>query len=192
MIEDLRDQTLSRHMQPGNSRERSGSISSLRWTERGLAHDRRSPWGAGFAMRKPAGFDGRPSYRAYLILLLATILAFNGLDGTAIGIVLPSIKGALHLTDTELGFLTGVAFSLFYSTVGVPLGRWADRGDRVAIIAITTALWGVMVVLVGTARSFGQLLIVRIGVAVGEAGCVPAAYSLIGDYFSREERPRAI
>lgn len=143
-------------------------------------------------MRKPAGFDGRPSYRAYLILLLATILAFNGLDGTAIGIVLPSIKGALHLTDTELGFLTGVAFSLFYSTVGVPLGRWADRGDRVAIIAITTALWGVMVVLVGTARSFGQLLIVRIGVAVGEAGCVPAAYSLIGDYFSREERPRAI
>lgn len=143
-------------------------------------------------LRKPAGYENRPLYRTYLVFLLATILAFNGLDGTALGLALPSIKGALSLTDTELGVLTGIAFSLFYSTVGIPLGRWADRGDRVAIIAITTALWGVMVMLVGATRSFGQLLIVRIGVAVGEAGCVPAAYSLIGDYFTREEKPRAV
>lgn len=143
-------------------------------------------------MRMPQGFDRRPGYPSYLVLLLATILALNNLDGTALGLVLPAIKGALHLTDTELGVLTGIAFSLFYSTIGIPIGRWADSGDRVAIIALTTALWGVMVMMVGAARSFAQLLIIRIGVAIGEAGCVPAAYSLIGDYFPREERPHAI
>lgn len=143
-------------------------------------------------MRRAARFhDGGPS-RAYLVFLLAAILAFNGLDGTAIGIALPSIKSALHLTDTELGVLTGIAFSLFYSTLGIPLGRWSDRGNRVVIISLTTGLWGVMVMLVGATRSFLQLLMVRIGVAVGEAGCVPAAYSLIADYFAREERPQAL
>lgn len=138
-----------------------------------------------------AAGEGR-YYRTYLVCLLAAILALNGLDGTALGLVLPNIKIALHLTDTELGVLTGIAFSLFYSTAGIPLGRWADRGDRVAIIVLTTSLWGVMVMLVGAARSFVELLILRAAVAVGEAGCVPAAYSLIGDYFPREERPRAV
>ena len=142
--------------------------------------------------RKADQLATRTNYRNYLLLLLATILAFNGLDGTALGLVLPNIKSALYLTDTELGLLTGIAFSLFYSTVGIPIGRWADRGDRVVIIALTTALWGVMVMWIGSARSFGELLIARVGVAVGEAGCVPAAYSLIADYFAREERPRAV
>lgn len=138
-------------------------------------------------MRRP-----QSDYRSYLVLLLASILALNGLDGIALGLVLPNVKAALGLTDTQLGVLTGIAFSLFYSTVGVPIGRWADRGDRTKIIAMTTALWGLMVMLIGAARSFEELLLVRVGVAIGEAGCVPAAYSLIGDYFSREERPRAI
>lgn len=141
---------------------------------------------------RPGGFAGAPCYRTYLIVLLATMLTVNGIDRTALGLVLPAIKRALELTDTELGVLTGIAFFLFYSTIGVPIGRWADRGDRIAILALTAALWGVMVMLVGAARSFAGLLIVRVGVAVGEAGCVPAAYSLIGDYFAREERPRAV
>lgn len=141
-------------------------------------------------VRKPVG-NGTHS-RTYLVFLLATILAFNGLDGTATGIVLPKIKSSLHLTDTDLGVLTGIAFSLFYSTFGIPLGQWSDRGNRVIIISLSTALWGVMVMLVGVTQPFPQLLIVRIGVAVGEAGCIPAAYSLIADYFVREERPRAL
>lgn len=143
-------------------------------------------------MRNPLAFHNHGAYRAYLVFLLATILTLNGLDGTAVGIVLPSIKSALQLTDTELGFLTGIAFSVFYSTVGIPIGRWADRGDRVSIIAATTALWGLMVMLMGSAQTFPELLLIRIGVAVGEAGCVPAAYSLIGEYFAREERSRAV
>lgn len=143
-------------------------------------------------MRRPVGFGSRPFYQGYLIFVLATVFALNGLDATALSLVLQNIKAALHVTDTELGFLTGIAFSLFYSTVGIPIGRWADRGDRVAIIALTTTLWGVMVMLVGATRTFAQLLLVRIGVAVGEAGCIPAAYSLIGEYFSRKERPKAV
>lgn len=138
------------------------------------------------------GVDSSQGCRAYLLLLLTCILTLNGLDSMAMGLVLPGIKIALRLTDMELGVLTGMAFFLFYATAGIPIGRWADRGDRVAIIALCTGLWGMMVMLVGMVRSFTQLLIVRIGVAVGEAGCVPAAYSLIGDYFSREERPQAL
>lgn len=143
-------------------------------------------------MGRPSGLEGARGYRPYLLCLLAAILTLNGLDSIALGLVLPSIKATLHLTDTELGLLTGMAFFAFYSTVGIPIGRWADRGDRVAIIALSTGLWGIMVVLVGAVQSFTQLLLVRIGVAVGEAGCVPSAYSLIGDYFTRQERPRTL
>lgn len=75
-----------------------------------------------------------------MLLLLTSILTLNGLDSMALGLVLPSIKSALHLTDTELGVLTGIAFFLFYATAGIPIGRWADRGDRVAIIALCTGM----------------------------------------------------
>jgi MFS family permease len=134
----------------------------------------------------------RLDYRGYFVVLLAAILTLNGLDSVAIGVVLPDIKLALHLSDSELGFLTGIAFFLFYSTIGVPIARWADRGNRVAIIAIATGLWSIMVMLVGVAGTFGQLLLIRIGVAIGESGCAPASYSLISDLFSRDERPRAM
>src|SRR6185503_11511129 len=86
----------------------------------------------------------------------------------------------------------GIAFAAFYSIMGIPLARWADRGNRVMIIGLTTALWSAAVALCGTAGSFLQLLVIRIGVAVGEAGCIPPAHSLIADYFTREERPRSV
>lgn len=98
----------------------------------------------------------------------------------------------LDLTDTQLGFLTGIAFALFYSVMGIPMARWADRGNRVTVITMTTALWSAAVALCGAAGSFVQLLLIRIGVAVGEAGCVPPAHSLIADTFTRTERPRAV
>lgn len=132
------------------------------------------------------------SYRGYLVALLAVIMALNNADSVALGLVLQKIKETLQLTDTELGLLTGIAFTLFYSTFGVQIGRWADRGNRVAIIAVSTALWSVLVMLMGSVRSFGELLLVRMGVAVGESGCMPPAYSLISSHFSRDERPNAI
>lgn len=132
------------------------------------------------------------AYKHYLLLVLTVILAFNFLDRVALGLVLQDIKVDLHLSDTQLGFLSGIAFALFYSVMGIPIARWADRGNRVIIISLTATLWSVMVTLCGMAGSFAQLLLIRIGVGVGEAGCVPPAHSLIADYFPRAERPRAI
>lgn len=131
-------------------------------------------------------------YKKYLLALLLAILASNSVDRLILGLVLQDIKVDLQLTDTQLGLLTGIAFALFYSVLGIPIARWADRGDRVTIITLTTALWSVVAMLTGLAGNFLQLLLIRIGVAVGEAGCVPTAHSLIADYFTRAERPRAV
>jgi MFS family permease len=120
------------------------------------------------------------------------VLVFNTMDRLALGIVLQDLKIDLHLNDTELGLLTGIAFALFYAVMGVPIARWADRGNRVTIISVTTALWSAAVALCGAATSFAQLLLIRVGAAVGEAGCMPPALSLIADRFPREERPRAV
>jgi predicted MFS family arabinose efflux permease len=126
-----------------------------------------------------------------LLLLLLVVFAFNHVDRLALGLLLQNIKAELRLTDTQLGMLTGLAFAVFYSLMGVVLARWADRGNRVAIITVTTALWSILVALCGFAASFAQLILLRIGVAVGEAGCAPAGHSLIADHFDRTERSRA-
>jgi MFS transporter, Spinster family, sphingosine-1-phosphate transporter len=130
--------------------------------------------------------------RGYLLILLTVILAFNQVDRLALGVVLDDIKRDLSLSDTQLGLLSGIAFAAFYALMGIPLARWADRGNRVTIIALTTTLWSATVALCALARSFTQLMLIRVGVAVGEAGCYPASLSLISDYFSRGERPRAV
>jgi MFS transporter, Spinster family, sphingosine-1-phosphate transporter len=131
-------------------------------------------------------------YKHYLLGLLLVILAFNWVDRIALGLVLEDIKADLTLSDTQLGLMTGIAFALFYSLMGIPIARWADRGNRVTIISLTALLWSVTVAACGMATSFVQLLLIRIGVGVGEAGCVPPAHSLLADYYSRAERPRAV
>lgn len=131
-------------------------------------------------------------YRRGLLSILALILAFNFVDRLALGIMLESIKADLALTDTQLGALTGLAFAVFYAVMGIPIARWADRGNRVKIIALTTALWSAAVALCGAATSFAQLLVIRMTIGVGEAGCQPPALSLISDEFERPERPRAV
>lgn len=131
-------------------------------------------------------------YRNYLLAVLMVVLASAYLDRVALGLLLQSIKIDLSLSDTQLGLLTGIAFALFYSTMGIPIARWADRGNRVAIIATTTALWSAAVALCGLASTFPLLLLARMGAAVGEAGCLPPAHSLIADYFTRGERPKAV
>jgi MFS family permease len=139
-----------------------------------------------------ASFAASSAYRNYLLSLLMIILAFNFIDRLALGVALQDIKTELSLSDTQLGVLSGIAFTLFYALMGIPLARWADRGNRVTIISVTAVLWSVAVALCGTAGSFVQLLLIRVGVAVGEAGCIPPAHSLIADYYSRTERPRAL
>jgi len=132
------------------------------------------------------------AYRRYLLTILLLILTFNNVDGVALGLLLQDIKTDLHLTDTQLGTLSGIAFALFYSVMGIPIARWADRGDRVAIVSLAALAWSLLVALCGAARTFAQLLLLRIAVGIGEAGCIPPSNSLIADYFSRDERPRAV
>ena len=131
-------------------------------------------------------------YRRYTLILLTVILGFAFVDRFALGILSQDIKTDLHLSDTQLGFLSGIAFSVFYSVMGIPIARWADRGNRLVIVSLTTALWSVAVALCGAAGSFAQLMLIRVGVAVGEAGALPCGTSLIADYFNRAERPRAM
>src|ERR1700722_5065042 len=114
-----------------------------------------------------------PAYKRYLLAILLAILAFNTVDRLVLGLLLQNIKADLSLTDTQLGLLSGIAFALFYSTMGIPLARWADRGNRVTIITLTTTVWCAAVALSGLAKTFAQLLLIRIFVAVGEAGCIP-------------------
>jgi len=131
-------------------------------------------------------------YKNYLLAVLTVILAFNFVDRIALGLVLEDIKVDLSLTDTQLGLLSGIAFALFYSCLGIPIAYWADRGNRVAIIVLTTALWSAAVAVCGIATTFVQLMLIRIIVGIGEAGCVPPANSLIAEFFTRTERPRAV
>jgi MFS family permease len=131
-------------------------------------------------------------FKNYMLVVLLLVFASNAVDRIALGLVLQDIKVDLSLSDTQLGLLTGIAFALFYSIMGIPIARWADRGNRITIITLTTGLWSVAVALCGMAGSFVQLLMIRVAVAIGEAGCVPPAHSLIADYFPRAERPRAI
>lgn len=133
-----------------------------------------------------------PVRRNYLLGVLLVILAANYMDQLTLGLVLQNIKGDLHLSDMQLGVVSGIAFALFYSIAGIPIARWADRGNRVTVIAVTGLLWSVLVAVCSVTRTFWQLIAVRVGVAVGEAGCIPPAHSLIADYFKREERPRAV
>ena len=96
------------------------------------------------------------TYRNYLLILLTAILTFNYVDRIALGIVLQDIKVDLRLTDTQLGLLSGIAFAMFYAALGIPIARWADRGNRVTIISLTAAVWSVTVALCGTATGFAQ------------------------------------
>lgn len=131
------------------------------------------------------------TYKRYLLAILTATFLFNLVDRWAFGLVLQDIKTDLSLSDTQLGLLTGIAFALFYSIMGVPIARWADRGNRVLIICAATALWSIAVAGCGLATTFVQLLLIRILVAIGEAGCNPPAMSLMAEHFARHERARA-
>ncbi len=134
-----------------------------------------------------------PSPRANVVLaLLLLAYIFNFLDRQILGILAGSIIADLKLTDAEFGAIGGLAFALLYSFLGVPLAMLADRTSRSRVIAGALAVWSAFTALCGTATSFGQLFLFRLGVGVGEAGGVAPAYALIADYFPPQRRARAM
>jgi MFS family permease len=130
-------------------------------------------------------------YRNYILVVLSAIAGLIAAETSALGLVAQALKHDFSLTDTELGLLTGFAFALFYALAGLAIARWADRGDRVAIISLSMTAWGILLAACGAATSFLQILLLRVGIGIGEAGCVPVIQSLIADNFNRVERLRA-
>jgi predicted MFS family arabinose efflux permease len=132
-------------------------------------------------------------YRRYVLFALTLVYTLNCLDQGLIILLLQPIKEDLRLSDSQLGFLTGIAFGLFYATLGVPIARWADRGNRASIASMAIGLWGVTVMLCLFVTSFLQLVAARIAAGIGESGGMPPTYSLLGDYFPKAaERTRAM
>jgi MFS family permease len=132
------------------------------------------------------------AYKRYVVALLLVVYTFNQTDRAIFGFLMEPIKRELSLTDSQLGFLAGPALVLFYATLGIPIARFADRRQRVSIIAIAVALWSGIVICSAAVGSFLQLALVRVGVGVGEAGFSAVAQSVIGDYHSSNDRPRAL
>jgi MFS family permease len=131
-------------------------------------------------------------YRQYMLLLLIVVSVSNYVDRSILQLAMESIKEDFQLSDSQLGLMSGFAFALFYAVAGIPIARWADRGNRNHVISIAAVLWSGMLVLCSMVGNYSQLLLVRAGIAVGESGCMPTSQSLISDYYDREERPRAL
>ena len=132
------------------------------------------------------------AYRYYVAWLLCGVYTISIMDRQLVAILVEPIRTEFALQDWHMGLLSGLAFALFYTTLGVPLARLADRNNRVKIMAVSLLVWSAFTGLTGIAKTFVHLLIARVGVAVGEAGCNPAAYSLIGDYFEARRRATAL
>jgi MFS family permease len=131
-------------------------------------------------------------YRGYVLAILVVVYTFNFIDRQILGILAVPIKTELGLSDRALGMLGGLAFALFYTLLGIPIARLADRVGRVGIIAVAVGLWSFATAACGAAHSFAQLFWARLAVGVGEAGGVAPAYSLICDYFPSRQRARAL
>ena len=131
------------------------------------------------------------NYKWFVLFVLTLVNALNFFDRQLIVILQEPIKVDLNLSDTQLGLLTGLSFAIFYSIMGIPIARFADRGNRKKVISAAMAVWSIFTALTGYVQGFFQMLLVRIGVGVGETGSGPAALSIIADYFPLEKRGRA-
>lgn len=130
------------------------------------------------------------SYYILIVLMLGNACAF--LDRSIISVVMPQLKHQLHLGDVSLGFLSGFAFTACYVLFGLPLAALAERMNRRNIIGVAITIWSVMTALCGRVATFGQLVLLRVGVGIGEAGMTPSAHSVLSDLFPPERRGTAV
>ncbi len=131
-------------------------------------------------------------YAGYVLAILTLAYAVNVMDRSVLAVLLESIKHTFHTTDTQQGLLGGMAFALFYATLGIPIAALADRTSRRNVLAVCALLWSVMTALCGLAATFPLLLAARVGTAIGEAGGTPPSHSLVSDYFPLSARATAL
>ena len=130
--------------------------------------------------------------RRYVLGVLVVTYTFNFIDRQILGILVEPIKRDLGVSDTFMGLLTGLAFAVFYTLMGIPIARIADRANRRNLIAAALAIWSTFTALQGVAQNAWQLMVFRIGVGVGEAGCSPPSHSIIADYYPQNRRASAL
>jgi MFS family permease len=125
----------------------------------------------------------KEAYSWFVVAMLLIVYIFAFIDRSILGLLVDPIKADLHVTDTQISYLGGLAFAVFYTLFGIPIGRLADSGRRVTVIAIGLAVWSFFTMLCGTVTRYGWFAAARMGVGVGEASLSPSAYSLIADLF---------
>ncbi|MFN2328720.1 MAG: spinster family MFS transporter [Chromatocurvus sp.] len=130
--------------------------------------------------------------RRYVLAILVIAYTFNFIDRQILGILVEPIRLELGVGDTAMGLLTGLAFAVFYTLMGIPIARYADRANRRNLIAAAVGIWSLFTAAQGLAQNYWQLLAYRIGVGVGEAGCSPPAHSMLSDYYPANQRATAL
>jgi MFS family permease len=144
----------------------------------------------------PAGQGSAESksmaYPWFVVFILMVAYVFSFVDRQILNLLVGPIRRDLGISDTQMSLLMGFSFAIFYTILGIPLGRLADSRSRRGLIVAGVVVWSLMTALCGLARSYWQLFLFRVGVGVGEATLSPAAYSMIADYFPPEHRATAI
>ena len=138
------------------------------------------------------GFSGETERGWYVVAVLILAYTLSYVDRTLLTLLVKPIRASLHISDLQLSLLSGLAFALFYTSLGMPIGRLVDLYSRRRIITAGIAIWSLMTALCGVSRNFTQLFLARTGVGVGEAALSPAAFSLLGDVFEPAALPRAL
>ncbi|MEO5640830.1 MAG: MFS transporter [Sphingomicrobium sp.] len=135
-----------------------------------------------------------PSFRyaAFVVGVLIVAYTFSYIDRTILTLMVKPIRATLQISDVQISLLHGLAFALFYTFLGIPIGRLIDRRKRTTIVAVGIAVWSIMTALCGLSNSFAWMFAARIGVGIGEAALSPAAYSMLADYFSGKRLVRAL
>ncbi len=131
-------------------------------------------------------------YRYTVLAALVVVYLLSNIDRHIMSILAVPIQKELHLSDTQLGLMSGTAFALFYSLLGVPIARLADVVSRTKIITTALVLWSGFTAVCGLATGFWQMFFARLGVGIGEAGGTAPSFSIISDYFPRGQRARAL
>ncbi|HEY1077467.1 MAG TPA: MFS transporter [Fontimonas sp.] len=132
------------------------------------------------------------AYPWFVVAILMIAYVFSFIDRQILNLLVGPIRRDLDISDTQMSLLMGFSFAIFYTILGIPLGRLADSRSRRGLIAAGVVIWSVMTALCGIAKHYWQLFLFRIGVGIGEAALSPAAYSMIADYFPPERRATAM
>ena len=142
---------------------------------------------------RPGIVDSRaPGHRGLVLGMLCFVYVLNFLDRQLVSILAKPIQDGLQITDSQLGRITGFYFALFYCFIAIPVGWLADRTNRVKVLSLACGLWSAATAACGMAANYGQLVVARMAVGVGEAGGVPPSYAIISDSFPREQRGTAM